>query len=501
MRKARVAALVCALLTAGSVPAAAAEWTPAEAVARLHEDPERAAAVLRPLAASDDGAAFHLMVLLHGWLPPTPAAEAERQGLVAATVDRIAGYPPEPDAPPPPDPGDTSMRGFVRVLNFVERRGRGPLMALPGVACRTLRRNPGYLQVDALQFGITADGNLLPVVDCFDAGPDLPPAVEAYLGRLTQRAAVADTGARSFFDYWSDHLHRLLIRVVPQRLLTLPAHPGYDPRPTHRPLETWSMLSLANRRAFEEYAALYESALPALAAHYRARFGMAAADALAAARIALLLPAREGHWGPPDRQGLRYLILEGAPAAEIAALIDAAPSRDAVPMTWLGMAYYDAWRYTGAPDPLISVSVHRPDVLRLLLDRSPLGGPRSGRLRRGDQTVAPNARNRIGKTPLMTAAEIDQLASVRLLLDRGADPNAALDGPGLRHDRRTALHYAAANASASVIEALLAAGADPTREDSRGLGAVDYLRGRGPTGPNPRLAPADIRRLSGRMRR
>jgi hypothetical protein len=169
-------------------------------------------------------------------------------------------------------------------------------------------------------------------------------------------------------------------------------------------------------------------------------------------------------------------------------------------MTRLGMATYGgAWHHVGDPDPLISVAVHRPEVLRLLLDRGPLAPPYLDELRRGDQTVDANARTRIGKTPLMVAAEIDRLESVRILLDHGADPNAALDAPELRHDRRTALHYAAAGASAPVIEALLDAGADPAAADTRGFSAVDYLQGRGPTGSNPKLTAAEVERLSGRF--
>ena len=57
------------------------------------------------------------------------------------------------------------------------------------------------------------------------------------------------------------------------------------------------------------------------------------------------------------------------------------------------------------------------------------------------------------------------------------------------HDGRTALMYAAANASLPVIKLLLAAGADPYQADTKGCRAIDYLLGFGPVPANPRPTP------------
>ena len=137
----------------------------------------------------------------------------------------------------------------------------------------------------------------------------------------------------------------------------------------------------------------------------------------------------------------------------------------------------------------------------------------------------PNARNRSGETPLMMAAQLDLPQAVTILLNAGADPNIATDRnalrpqgeawrqvslggyysvesyyavPDLQHDQRTALMYAAANASLPVIQMLLRAGADKTARDSKGLTAAEYLTGNGPVPANPRIseqARAEVLRL------
>jgi hypothetical protein len=124
-----------------------------------------------------------------------------------------------------------------------------------------------------------------------------------------------------------------------------------------------------------------------------------------------------------------------------------------------------------------------------------------------------NARNPFGKTPLMTAAQFNNAEAVRAFLKAGAQvyavtaaPDAIEDNSPVKEDdsssgcgayaisngNRTALIYAAANASLEVITTLVKAGADIRMRDSQGKTALDYLEGRGPVPKNPVLSPSDF---------
>lgn len=70
-----------------------------------------------------------------------------------------------------------------------------------------------------------------------------------------------------------------------------------------------------------------------------------------------------------------------------------------------------------------------------------------------------------GFTPLQLASFFEQPAAVRLLLERGADPNAVATNPM----RVQAIHSAAAASSAEIVGLLLAAGADANARQEGGF--------------------------------
>jgi uncharacterized protein YecT (DUF1311 family) len=102
-------------------------------------------------------------------------------------------------------------------------------------------------------------------------------------------------------------------------------------------------------------------------------------------------------------------------------------------------------------------------------------------------SLDPAEQNPFGKTNLMVAAHMNRLDLVRELLKRGADPAAATRPTdsycefNVQRGGRTALTYAAENASPLVMKVLLDAGAEPDVTDTEGNRLDFYLQ------RNPRL--------------
>lgn len=123
--------------------------------------------------------------------------------------------------------------------------------------------------------------------------------------------------------------------------------------------------------------------------------------------------------------------------------------------------------YGVAGDSLLAAAVTYPEALQYLLD----------------QGLDPNQQNEFGKTPLMYAAQENQLESVSILLSKKADPNLSTIIPNdncnytLSKSGMRALHYAARYASPEVIKLLIENGADPivTTSEKEGGYPIDWL--------------------------
>jgi len=260
----------------------------------------------------------------------------------------------------------------------------------------------------------------------------------------------------------------LLLRIAPRFVLDTPSQYPLD----DIPLRLWSYKDAGSRLAYLRSRPLFMTAKKDLAVYYQRQFALDPESALNAANRAIWNTIAWGKWETPPPLVPAIMGETGLPP--LASLLDQVRG------------------FSGWPEPLLSLAMANPDSVAPLVQAG----------------ADVNATNPFGKTPLMTAAQYDQLDAIKRLLKAGADVNAASLQPedipdnlpsgqlncnpyNITHGSRTALMYAAANASLSVIRTLLKAGADPKLADSKGNTALDYLIGKGPVPANPVLNDAD----------
>jgi hypothetical protein len=264
-------------------------------------------------------------------------------------------------------------------------------------------------------------------------------------------------------------------------------------------LRAWGLQGPWQHKKVAEFEALFARAIPTLSAWYEKRFGYSTDDARQVARTALegltvvflsgggsadgftdegfvsaiarnLANPPKDKWDKPylvdfescGNQYLRALALAGAPIPNLQALLNGHAT--------LGRPKANV--YCGslrAFDPLLSYALDRPDVLEFFISRG----------------ADVNETNHAGKTPLMTAAHMNNLAAARVFVDSGAEVNARTFedfgefGGGaeynIKYRQRTALMYAAENAGPEMVALLVAHGADPSIKDGSGRDVLDYL--------------------------
>ena len=223
-------------------------------------------------------------------------------------------------------------------------------------------------------------------------------------------------------------------------------------------LHQWAMSGVAEHRAFDQYRQQYGETAVELSRFYQQTFDWSEDRANDGANRALqgILDRAFAFSSSYDRfgagQALRQAILERRSLDEIDQLYQV-HAREAKPPDLHG----EASRY----DSVLNAAVEYPEALQYLLARG----------------LDPNAGNGFGKTPLMYAAQYDQLESARLLLKAGALPNLATHPPEdtcfytLSSSGVTALHYAVRYASVPLIRLLVATGAATSskarRDDSK----------------------------------
>ncbi|QKE64147.2 ankyrin repeat domain-containing protein [Aquipseudomonas campi] len=246
-------------------------------------------------------------------------------------------------------------------------------------------------------------------------------------------------------------------------------------------LNRWALTGTLEFQAVRNYQAQLTQTTQVLADFYQSHFGWQQGQTRQIAHAALLSAVSSGlafpsHWNggyhpfPDSEHALRQAILEKRPITQI--------------------------RYQGGTVSDLSIAILYPEALSYLLE----------------QGADPNQRNPFGKTPLMYAAQYNQLESARLLLAKGANANATTIWPTdrctyqLSTRNMTALHYAARYASPELIDLLLEKGAEPfiqsvstAYQDGRIGTPLDWLRRHNTADakePNPHIPATRIAALA-----
>ena len=232
-----------------------------------------------------------------------------------------------------------------------------------------------------------------------------------------------------------------------------------------RGIEHWSWKGLWNYRKSRQLPDAIAAATMSLAEYYENAFGVSAAFAReAAARNVTALvggffvfsASYEPALADDIDSRLRMALLAGAAPADIAKLLDQ------------GARIANAYSSTGygdAIEPSLFYALEHPGLVEFLLSKG----------------ADANAAGNFGKTALMHAAQFNLPETAQLLIESGADLNAATGkavGCGeslIRVTKRTALMYAAAGADRALVQMLLDRGSDPAAEDSERRSAADYV--------------------------
>ena len=255
------------------------------------------------------------------------------------------------------------------------------------------------------------------------------------------------------------------------------------------PLEAWAMESYPNYKYFSEvihHGIGFNNAVDELTQHYIKTFKVDKNKAQQYARYVMTPWAAKSL--PINKETLRYKILSGVSAQEIKAWIEDKKLK--------GEEFTEPETPHQA-DEILMVSVHRPDVLKILIETCPDNEEELNCIGLNTDIDAGNA---FGKTALMYAAQYGFMESVKILLEAGADINTQTNKGNLDNTycgeeiciingERTALMYAVQEGNLEIAKYLVEKGADITLKDTKGMSVYDYLSGAAPYLGNFRPAP------------
>ncbi|MBR4126604.1 MAG: ankyrin repeat domain-containing protein [Alphaproteobacteria bacterium] len=323
---------------------------------------------------------------------------------------------------------------------------------------------------------------------------DFPDGVNEYKNFINGELEIRTKGSIRFVYYALHRYQDMLARYDPDFELKEQEEEYLKNVMQALPLESWAMESYPNYKEFERiinHGIGFEKAVEKLTGHYIRVFNAEPEKARRYARYVMTPWA--GKSDPVDKDTLRYKILSGVPAEEIKTWIENQKQQ--------GEAFKEP-ATPHVPDPVLMTSIHRPDVLKVLLEFC------SGK--KCPDGFHVNGKNVFGKTALMYAAQHGFTDSVKILLDAGADINAQTD-EGTKYDgycwaetcivngKRTALMYAVAEGHLDLAKYLIKRGADISVKDSQGMDVHDYLSGKAPLLGNFKPSPMETEAWDGTL--
>lgn len=228
-------------------------------------------------------------------------------------------------------------------------------------------------------------------------------------------------------------------------------------------LKIWALTGMQASYAFDAYNKQLSESKQGLAKFYHHNFQWTEPYALKVAEEALTGAVAYGfgfymyNTGFYEQEGeLREAILNKAPIADIKKISIGFNSEND-----------QCCADYSVKESLLNVAITYPEALQYLLE----------------QGLDPNSKNVFGKTPLMYAAQYNQLESTAILLNKNADPNLSTIIPEdtcyymLSKSGMRAIHYAARYAAPELIKLLIKNGAEPivTTSEKTGGYPLDWL--------------------------
>jgi hypothetical protein len=247
------------------------------------------------------------------------------------------------------------------------------------------------------------------------------------------------------------------------------AAPYYPPPQFMRAwIHQWGFGSLSQFRLARAFETGRQAAIDALGRYYEDAFGVPngkeAASLITDRVISASFVVHVGN-PPSDEELQRQIADTGSESTHLrtALLIGSPPDKLRALIKEDGLEG-QVESGVDSPEPALFYALEHPDEVRLLLD--------SG--------ADIDEGNSFGKTALMYAAHYDLADTVTLLLARGADiskrtTTSTAMNTNIAFGQRTALMYAAENASVGMIRALIQAGADTCAIDSGNRDVANYL--------------------------